>query len=144
MNSLLLWIKAFHVIAVIAWMAGSFYIFRLFVYHIEATSQEVKDTLAVMERKLIRLIMNPAMIVAWILGIILIAMQMPGIMHQGWLHVKLLMVLILSAYHGYASVTRKKLAAGTCQLTSKQARWINEVPTLVLVIVAIMVIVKPF
>ncbi|HEY9842692.1 MAG: protoporphyrinogen oxidase HemJ [Candidatus Sericytochromatia bacterium] len=144
MTALYLWIKAFHVMAVVAWFAGSFYIFRLFVYHIEASSQEVKDTLAVMERKLIRLIMNPAMIISWVLGLSLIALQWPGIMKQGWLHVKLLMVLLLSAYHGYAAMTRKQLEKGSCKLSSKQARWINEVPTLILIVVAIMVIVKPF
>lgn len=144
MTSLYLWLKAFHVMAVIAWFAGSFYIFRLFVYHIEATSQDVKDTLAIMERKLIKIIMTPAMIVSWLLGLSLIAGQWPGIMHQGWLHVKLLMVLILSGYHGYASVTAKKLAAGTCSLSSKQARIINEIPAVLLIVIAIMVIVKPF
>lgn len=137
------WIKAFHLIAVTALFAGAFYIFRLFVYHIEATSPEVKSTLAVMERKLIKIIMNPALIMTWVLGISLLMMN-PGFLKQGWMHIKLLMVLILSGYHGYASVIRKQLEAGTCKLTSKQARLINEVPTLVLFVVAIMVIVKPF
>lgn len=144
MNSLYLWIKAFHVMAVVAWFAGSFYIFRLFVYHIEASSEDVKSTLSVMERKLIKVIMTPAMIASWILGLALVASQWPGILHQGWIHVKLLMVLILSGYHGYSSKIHKQLVAGTCRLTSKQARIINEVPALLLIVIAIMVIVKPF
>lgn len=143
-TSLYLWIKAFHIIAVVAWFAGLFYIFRLYVYHIETESDEVKKTLEVMERKLIRIIMNPAMIVAWCLGLTLIAMQWPGIMKQGWLHAKLLLVLLLSGYHGYASAVRKKLANGTCKLTSKQARMINEVPTIILILVVLLVELQPW
>lgn len=137
------WVKAFHLIAVVALFAGLFYIFRLFVYHIEATSQDVKDTLAVMERKLFHVIMNPAISVVWVLGIALLIMN-PVYMKQGWFIVKFLMVLLLSGYHGYASQTRKKLLDGTCKLTSKQARLINEIPTIGLIVIAIMVTVKPF
>lgn len=143
-SNLLLWIKAFHIIAVVAWFAGLFYIFRLYVYHIEASSEEVKKTLEVMERKLLRVITNPAMIVAWILGIILITMQFPEIMKQGWLHAKLLLVLILSGYHGYAAVVRKQLLNGTCKLSSKQARLINEVPTVILIVVVLLVELQPW
>lgn len=143
MTSLYLWVKAFHVVAVVALFAGLFYIFRLFVYHIEAESEEVKATLALMERKLFKIIMNPSLIVAWVLGISLVAMN-PIFLKQGWLHVKLLMVLALSGYHGYASVIRKQLLAGTCKLSSKQARIINELPAVALIVIAIMVVVKPF
>ncbi|MDZ4057918.1 MAG: protoporphyrinogen oxidase HemJ [Polynucleobacter sp.] len=143
LQSLYPWIKAFHLIAVVALFAGAFYIFRLYVHHIEATNPEVKATLAGMERKLLKVIMNPALIATWVLGLTLLMLN-PVYLTQGWMHVKLLMVLLLSAYHGYAAKVRKQLEAGTCSLTSKQARLINELPTLVLVVVAIMVIVKPF
>lgn len=143
MTDLYLWIKAFHLIAVIAFFAAAFYIFRLYVYHIEATSDEVKATLAVMERKLIKVIMNPALVVTWVLGITLLIMN-PVFMKQGWMHMKLLAVIILTGYHGYSSVVRKQLEAGTCKLTSRQARLINEVPTVLLLIIVIMVIVKPY
>ncbi|MGV3526946.1 MAG: protoporphyrinogen oxidase HemJ [Candidatus Sericytochromatia bacterium] len=143
MAALYPWIKAFHIMAVVAWFAGLFYIFRLYVYHIEATEQAVKDTLAVMETKLLRIIMNPSMLVAWALGICLIVL-LPGAMKQGWLHVKLLLVLLLSGYHGYAAVVRKQLAAGTCTLTSKQARLINEVPAVLLIGIVLLVELQPW
>ena len=143
-SKLYIWLKSFHIMAVIAWFAGLFYIFRLFVYHIEATEDAVKDTLAVMEHKLIRIIMNPAMMVAWILGIAMIVVNAPAYKGAGWLHAKLLLVFLLSGYHGYSSKVRKQLAAGTCKLTSKQARLINEVPTVILILVVILVEVQPF
>lgn len=143
-SSLYLWLKAFHIMAVVAWFAGLFYIFRLFVYHIEAESQEVKNTLAVMEEKLIRIIMNPAMIVTWILGLSLIFLNLSMYKTAGWLHFKLLLVFLLSGYHGYCSKVRKQLAAGVCRLSSKQARLINEVPALFLVLIVILVEVQPF
>lgn len=144
MAQLYLWLKAFHIIAVVAWFAGLFYIFRLYIYHIEATSDEVKQTLAVMERKLLRIIMNPAMMVALLLGCGLIAARWPVIMKSGWFHVKLLFVIGLMGYHHYAAKVRKQLEAGSCKLTSKQARLINELPTLVLFVVVILAVVKPF
>lgn len=142
--SLYVWLKALHIIAMVTWFAGLFYIFRLYIYHIETQSEEVAKTLEVMERKLLRIITNPAMIATWILGLSLIAARWPDIMKSGWLHAKLLLVLILSGYHGYSASVRKKLAAGTCQLTSKQARLINEVPTVILILVVILAVVKPF
>lgn len=142
--SLYLWLKALHIIAMVTWFAGMFYIFRLYVYHIETQSEEVAKTLEVMERKLLRLITNPAMIATWIFGLALIASQWPGIMKSGWLHAKLLLVLVLSGYHGYAARVRKQLAAGTCTLSSKQARLINEVPTVILILVVLLAVVKPF
>jgi len=142
--SLYLWLKAFHIIAVVAWFAGLFYIFRLYVYHIETQSEDVAKTLEVMEQKLLRIIMNPAMITAWILGISLIAARWPQIMREGWLHAKLLLVLLLSGYHGYAAVVRKQLLAGTCKLSSRQARLINEIPAVILVLVVLLAILKPW
>ncbi len=139
-----LWLKAFHIMAVIAWFAGLFYIFRLFVYHIESDSEDVKRLMETAQRKLLRIIMNPAMLVAWILGLLLIAMQSQYILSQGWLHIKLLFVVLLTAYHMYAAKVRKQLLAGTCKLTGKQARLINEVPAVVMLVVVLMVELQPF
>jgi putative membrane protein len=143
MTTVYLWLKALHIIAVVAWFAGMFYLPRLFVYHIEATSDEVKKTLEVMETKLLRVIMNPAMIATYVLGTSLLVSN-SAFLKNGWMHAKLLLVLILGGYHGFLSATRKKLAAGTCKYTSKQMRLINEIPTLLLVAVVILVVVKPF
>lgn len=139
-----LWLKAFHIMAVIAWFAGLFYIFRLFVYHIESDSADVHRLMETAELKLLRIIMNPAMIVAWVLGLLLIAMQSQYIFSQGWLHIKLLFVVLLTGYHMYAAKVRKQLLAGTCKLTGKQARLINEVPAVIMLVVVLMVELQPF
>lgn len=144
MSTLYLSLKAFHIMAVIAWFAGLFYVFRLFVYHIESNSEDVKRLMETAELKLLRIIMNPAMIVAWILGISLIAMQWPEMMKQGWLHIKLLLVILLTAYHMYAAKVRKQLLAGTCKLSGKQARLINEVPAVIMIVVVLLVELQPF
>lgn len=139
-----LWLKAFHIMAVIAWFAGLFYIFRLFVYHIESDSPDVHRLMESAQEKLLRIIMNPAMIVAWILGLLLIAMQYQYIFSQGWLHIKLLFVVLLTGYHMYAAKVRKQLLAGNCKLTGKQARLINEVPAVIMLVVVLMVELQPF
>jgi len=139
-----LWLKAFHIMAVIAWFAGLFYIFRLFVYHIESDSEDVHRLMETAQAKLLRIIMNPAMIVAWVLGLLLIAMQSQYIFSQGWLHIKLLFVVLLTGYHMYAARVRKQLLAGTCKLTGKQARLINEVPAVIMLVVVLMVELQPF
>ena len=139
-----LWLKAFHIMAVIAWFAGLFYVFRLFVYHIESDSEDVKRLMETAQEKLLRIIMNPAMMVAWVLGILLIVMQSDYILKQGWLHIKLLSVVLLTGYHMYAAKVRKQLLAGTCKLTGKQARLINEVPAVIMLVVVLMVELQPF
>ena len=139
-----LWLKAFHIMAVIAWFAGLFYIFRLFVYHIESDSPDVHRLMETAQEKLFRIIMNPAMVVAWVLGLLLIAMQYQYIFSQGWLHIKLLFVVLLTVYQMYAEKVRKQLLAGTCKLTGKQARLINEVPAVIMLVVVLMVELQPF
>ncbi|HTJ63596.1 MAG TPA: protoporphyrinogen oxidase HemJ [Alphaproteobacteria bacterium] len=139
-----LWIKALHVIAVIAWMAGQLYLPRLFVYH--ATSpvgSPQSETFKVMEEKLMRIIMNPAMIVTWLCGITMIALN-PALLSQAWLIVKLVLVLFLSGMHGVMSRWRKEFAADRNTRSQKFYRMINEVPTLALIVIVIMVIVRPF
>ena len=138
-----LWLKALHVIAMVSWMVGLLYLPRLFVYHAEAgPGSPQAATFVTMERRLMRGIMLPAIIVVWITGIWL-AVQ-GGWFKAGWLHAKILLVLLLSGLHGYLSVERKKLAAGTSSRSSRDFRIINEVPTVLLIGIVVLVIVKPF
>ncbi len=131
-------------IGVVAWFAGLFYIFRLFVYHTEnATNQEVIKVLTVMERRLYYAITMPAMI--WTLGMGLAMFYLrPGLIVFGWLHIKFVFLVILFGYHFFAGYTYKRFLRGDVFLTSRQCRLINEIPTLVLVPVVILAIVKPF
>lgn len=139
----LLWLKAFHVMAVIAWMAGMFYLPRLFIYHVEATpNSQITRTFEVMERRLLRIIINPAMITVWLTGLILVWQQRQYMEH--WFQAKFLLVLAMSAFHGMLAKWRKQLAAGTNTNTSQFFRIANEVPTVLMAGIVIFVIVKPF
>ncbi len=143
MGNSYLWLKAVHVLAIIAWMVGLLYLPRLFVYHVEAGAGSLQAaTFQVMERRLMKAIMLPSMIVVWITGVTL--MIQGGWLKAGWLHWKIMLVLILSGLHGYLSVERKKLAAGTSKRSSRDFRILNEVPTLLLIGIVVLVIVKPF
>ncbi|HEY1095675.1 MAG TPA: protoporphyrinogen oxidase HemJ [Alphaproteobacteria bacterium] len=137
------YIKAFHIISFTAWMAGMFYLPRLYVYHTEATEQNVRETFKIMERKLLRFIINPAMILTFIFGITLLVLN-PGWMQQGWMHTKFLLVFILTAYHGYLARLRKQFERDENKHSSKFYRYLNEVPTLLLIGIVILVVVKPF
>lgn len=138
------WVKAFHVVSVIAWMAGMLYLPRLFVYHCQVTpDSEAAGKFVVMERKLLRAIINPAMGATWILGITMIVMN-TALLDQGWLHVKLACVLVLSGIHGFLSARRKEFEAGKNTRSERFYRIINEVPALLMVVIVIMVIVRPF
>jgi protoporphyrinogen IX oxidase len=140
---LYLWLKAFHVIAVIAWMAGMLYLPRLFVYHSEVPKGSIQsDTFKIMERRLLKAIINPAMIVTWLLGLYLV--WDGGWYTSGWLHAKLLLVLIMSGVHGFLSKTVKVFAADGNVRPAKFYRMINEVPTVLMIGIVILVIVKPF
>ena len=143
MFDLYLWLKAFHVIAVIAWMAGLLYLPRLFVYHCEAPAGSPQsETFKVMERRLLKAIMNPAMIVTWVLGLTL-AYQ-GGWFRAGWLHGKLALVLGLSAAHGFLGGAVRRFAKDQNERPARFYRIVNEVPTLLMIGVVILVIVKPF
>ncbi len=139
------WIKALHVIAVISWMAGMFYLPRLFVYHAERASpgSELDQTFQIMEEKLLRVIMNPAMIVSWICGLLLIAM---GAFDFGaiWSWAKLLAVIGMTAAHGWLAARRKEFVAGQNTRSGRTYRLINEVPTVLMFVVVVAVIVRPF
>ena len=138
-----LWLKAWHVIAVIAWYAGLFYIFRLYVYHVQQRGDaSVRATLEVMERRLMRAIMTPAMVIALGLGAAMLYAN-PGLLRMPWMHAKLGAVAFLLGYHGLAAWVRRRFAAGDYVLSEVQCRMINEVPTLLLFVIVIAVIVRP-
>ena len=142
-SHLALWLKAFHVIAVIAWMAGMLYLPRLFVYHCEAEAgSKQSETFKVMERRLLRAIINPAMIAAWVLGLWLAYDQ--GYFKAGWLHGKLVLVLALTALHGLFSRWVRDFAADRNTHSQMFYRIVNEVPAVLMIGIVILVIVKPF
>ena len=137
------WIKAFHVIAVIAWMAGMLYLPRLFVYHSEAPQGSIQsETFKIMERRLLKAIINPAMIVTWVLGLVLI--WQGGWWKAGWLHGKLALVLILSGLHGIYVRRLKEFATDRNIRPARYYRILNEVPTLLMIGMVVLEIVKPF
>lgn len=113
-----LWIKAFHIIALVAWFAGLFYIWRLFVYHAMNDSPAVKEQLGAMESKLIRIIMNPAMIVTTVLGLVMLFINLDYFMAVGWIWTKLMIVLVLFANHFLAVRYHKRLMAGEASITN--------------------------
>ena len=140
-----LWIKALHVLAVISWMAGLLYLPRLFVYHVEraAPGSQSDATFQVMERKLLRLIMTPAMVVAWVCGLILIGMG--GFdWGAGWAWVKLGAVIAMTAMHFWLAGEVKGLAMGAVRRSGRTYRLANEVPTVLMLVIVVMVIVRPF
>ena len=138
-----LWLKAAHVIAVIAWMAGMLYLPRLFVYHAEAgPGTPQAETFKVMERRLLRLIINPAMVATWALGLWLA--YEGGFFRSGWLHGKLALVLILSGLHGYYSAAVRAFAEDRNLRSARHWRIMNEVPAVLMALIVILVIVKPF
>jgi protoporphyrinogen IX oxidase len=137
------WIKALHIIAVIAWMAGMLYLPRLFVYHCDAEpGSKQSETFKTMERRLLRAIINPAMIMTWLAGLYLA--WSGHWFSAGWLHGKLLLVLLLSGVHGFFARCVKDFAADRNHRSQSFYRIINEVPTLLMIGIVILVVVKPF
>ena len=142
-----LWVKAAHVIFVIFWMAGLFILPRYLVHHQEALGDPVQARAwAEREAKLRRVILSPALGVVWILGISLalnlgLADGQPGL---GWLHAKLLLVLLLTGYHGWAVGYSRKLAKGQGTLTSRQLRMVNEIPAIFIALIVVLAVVRPF
>ncbi len=137
------WLKSAHLIFVIFWMAGLFMLPRFFVYHQEAAegSEEAAKWVE-REARIIKIILNPAMIIVWIIGLLL-AWHI-GALSQGWFHVKLLAVLGLSAYHGWMIGYAKKLSRGERTLSGKQLRLLNEVPGIAAAVIVVLVVAKPF
>ena len=139
-----LWIKAIHLIAVIAWMAGMMYLPRLFVYHHQAEKGgEAERFFTMMERRLLKGIINPSMIAVWVLGVLMLLANRE-IITSGWFLVKLALVLLISGIHGFYASSRRKFEAGERPKTEKFWRMMNEAPFLALIVIVIMVIVKPF
>lgn len=140
-----LWLKAFHVVSVVAWMAGLFYLPRLFVYHAERAvpGGELDETLKIMEQKLLRVIMNPAMVAAWIFGGLMLAADVVD-WSRAWPWVKAVLVLAMTWFHHDLARWRKDFAADRNRRSGKFYRIANEVPTLILVLVVIMAVVEPF
>lgn len=138
------WIKVLHIAAWASWMAGMFYLPRLFVYHAETAppGTPASHTFKVMEQKLLRLIMTPAMIVAWATGLYL-AWAL-GFYADGWLHAKLALVIALSGFHGFCALRVRAFAEDRNDKTGRYYRIANEVPTILFLGVVILVIIKPF
>ena len=137
------WIKALHVIAVIAWMAGMLYLPRLFVYHGDAEAgSKQSETFKVMERRLLKAIINPAMAVTWLAGLYLA--WAGHWFSSGWLHGKLLLVVAMSGLHGFLARCVKDFAADRNLRNQRFYRLINEVPTVLMIGIVILVVVKPF
>ena len=143
MNSYLLF-KSLHLIAVISWMAGLLYLPRIFVYHVEnSEKKEAIEIFETMERRLYFYIMRPAMIATWLFGVILIYINGLDIFSQLWVHIKLALVIFLTIYHEYLGICLKSLKLKTNTKTSKFFRIINEVPTIILILIIFIVIFKP-
>ena len=138
-----LWLKAIHILAVISWMAGMLYLPRLFVYHANTeVGSSASEIFKVMERRLLRAIMTPALVVVWVTGLwIALSGQLFA---SGWLHAKLLLVLIMSALHGHCSVTVTKFARDRNNKKPIYYRFYNEIPTLLLIGIVFLVVLKPF
>lgn len=136
--------KAIHIIFMVAWFAGLFYIFRLYVYHIQNFDKpELTKVYAVMERRLIFVIMFPAMILTFLFGILMLAMA-PTLIQQTWFLVKLAGICLLLAYHFYAVSVQSRLEAGEKPLTARACRFINEVPTVLLIVIVLVAVLKPW
>ena len=139
----MLWIKALHIISAIAWMAALLYLPRLLVYHSQsAPGSEKSETFKVMERKLLRMIATPAMISTWVFGLWMA--WLIGAWGDGWFHAKLLLVVLLSAYHGFAARWVRDFANDQNTRSTRFYRMVNELPALLMIGIVILVVVKPF
>lgn len=138
------WLRALHIISIIAWMAGMLYLPRLFVYHVDAKKGSTQsETFKVMEYRLLKFITNPAMIAAWVFGGLMLWAN-PALFDGGWMHVKLTCVILMSGAHGVLSKHVKRFAVDENQKSAKYFRILNEVPTVLMIIIVIMAVVQPF
>lgn len=140
-----LWFKSFHIFFLIAWMAGIFYLPRLFYYHaLNLSDSKISSLFSLMESRLLKIIMNPAQILTYIFGILLILT--PGILSSpnGWFHLKILLVLSLSAFHGFCVHIKRQLSKNYSPLSPNTYRMINEIPTFLLIAIILLVVFKPF
>jgi len=140
----MLWIKAFHLIFVVTWFAGIFYLPRLFVYHAKTNDQVSLERFKIMEYKLYYYIMTPSGILATIFGVWLLMFNLSGYLRSGWMHTKLSLVVLLWVYHLYCGYLLRRFKQDANQRSPLFYRFFNEVPTLILVAIVILVVVKPF
>lgn len=141
---MMLWVKAFHLIAMVCWFAALFYLPRLFVYHSMSEDSLSIERFKIMERKLYRGIATPSMIATIVLGLWLLSYNLQGYMQSGWMHAKLSLVVLLVIYHVYCGMLVKRFAQDLNQKNHVFYRWFNEAPVLILVGVIVLVVVKPF
>ena len=141
------WFKAFHIIGIVVWFAGLFYLVRLFIYHVEVNQEPepaltiLKNQYQIMEKRLYNIITTPGMLVTVAMAIGLVSTE-PEVLKQGWLHFKLLCVALLLGYHHYCGRLMKKLAADECRWSSQQLRALNEAPTVMLVVIVMLAVFK--
>jgi protoporphyrinogen IX oxidase len=140
----MLYILAFHIISVVAWFAGLFYLPRLFVYHAQTTDEISLERFKIMERRLFKAIMNPAMILTLVFGITLLIYNWPVYKMAGWMHTKLFLVVLLLGYHHACGRFVKKFQQDTNTKSHRYYRVFNEIPTVFLIVIVILVVVKPF
>lgn len=139
-----LWIQSLHIIAVISWMAAMLYLPRLFVYHADTqVGSDQSETFKVMERKLVRYIGTPAMIATWVFGIMMVVAN-PSVFDGGWMHIKFTCVILMSAFHGISASWMKKFSRDENTKSAKFYRYANEIPTVLMIIIVIMAVAKPF
>ena len=138
----MLWLKAFHIVFVVTWFAGLFYLPRLFVYHALATDETVRSTLRIMERRLL-VMMHIGGSLAWLFGLAVLAL-VPGRLGEGWMMAKLALVVILTAYHVACIFIVRAFAAGRVRHAHTWYRWFNEIPTLILIGAVVLAVLKPF
>jgi len=142
-----LWFKAFHIVGIVVWFAGLFYMVRLFVYHVEANEQPEPDRTIlqkqyqIMEKRLYSIITTPGMVVTVVMAIAMLILA-PDLLKETWLHVKLTLVALLIGYHHYCARLMKQMAAGKFTWGSQQLRWLNEVPTIFLVVIVLLAVFK--
>lgn len=148
-----LWLKALHIISLVAWMAGMFYLPRLYIYHVGVpVGSETSELFKVMERRLLRIIINPAMIATWVFGLSLIwvgggsswAGVKDWLANAHWMHAKLSLLVLMQLVHAYLARARKQLARDERRTSAKAFRIINEIPTVLLIGIVILVVLKPF
>ena len=140
----MLWLKSFHIIAVVTWFAGIFYLPRLFVYHTQTSDQEGQDRFVVMEQKLFRMIMTPSAIVAVGCGIALVMYNLSGYLASNWFLLKFVLVLLLIGYNVYCATLMKQFAQRSGIKTEKFYRVFNELPVLLLISIILLVVIRPF
>jgi len=140
----MLWVKAFHIISLVCWFAGLFYLPRLFVYHAACEDQAGRERFKIMERKLYRGITTPSMIATVVFGVWLLSYNLSGYFSMGWMHIKLTLVTLLIGYHFYCGHLLKVFREDNNTRSHVFYRWFNELPVLVLLAVVILAVVKPF